>query len=164
MWAQDLMADDDILLAILALTSAVYIGVMWVNVVFNSRGDDIGSGVVKGARLVKADLLLLLYGNWLPYSSATKASALSSMPRANDAGRRGGSSSIIEGRTGKGERTTSATSSSAVGRTISTKLTSNTARCSWRPNARAERWHLADFDLVPGGDHRVGRGLFHRRP
>jgi hypothetical protein len=61
------MADDDILLAILALTLAVYIGVMWVNVVFNSRGDDIRSGVVKGARLAKADLLLLLYGNWLPY-------------------------------------------------------------------------------------------------
>lgn len=60
MWAQDLMADDDILLAILAVTLAVYIGVMWVNVVFNSRGDDIRSGVVKGARLAKADLLLLL--------------------------------------------------------------------------------------------------------
>jgi len=54
------MADDDILLAILAVTLAVYIGVMWVNVVFNSRGDDIRSGVVKGARLAKADLLLLL--------------------------------------------------------------------------------------------------------
>lgn len=61
------MADDDALLIILAFTFAVYIGVMWVNVVFNNRGDDIRSGVVKGARLSTADLLLLLYGNWLPY-------------------------------------------------------------------------------------------------
>jgi hypothetical protein len=66
-WARDVMADDDKLLVVLALTFAVYIGVMWVNVLFNARGDDIRSGVVNGIPLSTADRLLLLYGIWLPY-------------------------------------------------------------------------------------------------
>jgi len=61
------MTDEQILVALLALSVGIYFITMYVSEAFNRRGDEIRSGVVGGMPVSTADRNLLLHGIWLPY-------------------------------------------------------------------------------------------------
>lgn len=57
------------LLSMLGIFIATFFGSYWVNTVINDRGDQILSGVVKGAPVSPKNRRLMLFTQWLPYTA-----------------------------------------------------------------------------------------------